>query len=250
MTGYVPELFKHRVLHRTGILPAHLVVGNPAVLRGGFAVGAQVGVAVDRRTWVVVLHPAQVAKVADVDVEALEADAGGDDSVEFSGLDLGVHEAVAQGRQVEGSGLAGGDDAVALYAGEVAPHGGGEEITGDVFAGEVLQKTGALVLRGGLGAFERGFGVFHSRLERFELFGADAMDADADGGLLADDELILCFVPLAAAVAGEGAGADGFAADAQGRAAGDELAVEAQFGVRWMLDGRRFIQGFSAFTSD
>ena len=101
-----------------------------------------------------------------------------------------------------------------------------------MFACHAAEDRLPLVLRGGLGAFERGFGLLHSGFERFELFGADALDADADGGLLADDELILRFVPLVAAVAGEGAGADGFAADAQGRTAGDELAVEASSGLR------------------
>ena len=57
----VPELFEHAVFHRAGVLTAHLVVGDPAILRGGFAVGAQVGVVVDGGVWVVVLHPAQVA---------------------------------------------------------------------------------------------------------------------------------------------------------------------------------------------
>ena len=94
---------------------------------------------------------------------------------------------------------------MALQAGEPAPHGGGEEIPRDVFACHAAEDRLPPVLRGGLGAFERGFGLLHSALERFELFGADALDADTDRGLLADNELILRFVPLAAAVLGEGA---------------------------------------------
>ena len=78
--------------------------------------------------------------MTDVDVQTLEADAGGDEAVEFSGLDLGVQEAVAQGRQINRFGLAGGNDAVALHAGEVAPDGGGEQVAGDVFAGEAAQE--------------------------------------------------------------------------------------------------------------
>ena len=75
---------------------------------------------------------------------------------------------------------------MALQAGEPAPHGGGEEIPRDVFACHAAEDRLPLVLRGGLGAFELGFGLLHSRFERFELFGADALDADTDGGLLAD----------------------------------------------------------------
>ena len=197
----VPELFEHAVFHRAGVLAAHLVVGDPAILRSGFAVGAEVGIVVDGGVWIVVLHPAQVTEVADVDVEALEVDAGGDDSIEFSGLYLGVHEAVAEAGQVYGFGLAGGDGAVALHAGEVAPGGGGEHVAGEVFASDAAENRFALVLRCDLGAFERGFRLLHSGFERFELFGADALDADADGGLLADDELILRFVPLVGAPA-------------------------------------------------
>ena len=92
--------------------------------------------------------------------------------------------------------------------------------------------------------------MLHACFERFELFGADALDADADGGLLADDELILRFVPLIGAVLGEGAGADRFGADPQGAAAGDELAVEAQFGFemnarwQWVVPGFVFCRNY------
>ena len=94
---------------------------------------------------------------------------------------------------------------MSLYAGEIPPNRCGEHVAGEVFASDAAQNGFALVLRCDLRAFERGFRLLHSGFERFELFGADALDADADRGLLADDELILRFAPLAAAVLGEGA---------------------------------------------
>ena len=74
-----PELLGHGVFHGAGVLAAHLVVRNPPVLRCRFAVGGQFGFVVDGGAGVVVFHPPGVPQVAYVHVQALEADAGGDD---------------------------------------------------------------------------------------------------------------------------------------------------------------------------
>jgi hypothetical protein len=89
------------MLHGTRILPAHLVVGNPAVLGGAPAVGGQFGVGVDGALEVVVLHPAHVAHVAYVQFRALEGDARGDKAVEFVGPYPGMEETIDQSRLVE-----------------------------------------------------------------------------------------------------------------------------------------------------
>ncbi len=123
-----PVLLGHRVFHRTRILPSHLVIRNPAVLRGTLAIGREFGFVVNLALRIVIFHPTDVAQVAHVHVQALEGDAGGDDSVEFVDLRLGVEQAVAQGWQVEGFCLGAGDLPVALQAGEVAPEGGGEQV--------------------------------------------------------------------------------------------------------------------------
>ena len=120
-------------------LPAHLVVGNPAVLGGGLAVGGEFRFVVNGGLRVVVGHPADVANMTYVHVQALEADAGGDDAVELVGPHLGVEQAVLQAGQVDDAGLAASNGAVALQAGEVAPDRGGEKVAGELFAGEVFQ---------------------------------------------------------------------------------------------------------------
>ena len=171
-----PELFWHRVFHRAVVLPPQLVVRNPPVLRCAFAIGGQFRFGVDRTLRVVVFHPADAAQVPYVHVQALEADAGGHDAVEFVGLDLGVEQAVAQRRAVDHLGLAAGYCAVALQGGEVAPDGGGEQVSGEVLACQALQDGGALGFWRGLGLLQFLLGRLHSGLEGLQLRLADALD--------------------------------------------------------------------------
>ena len=90
------------MFHGTGVLPAHLVVGNPAVLRGGLAVLGEFGLVVDGAGGVVVFDPADVPQMPHVHVHALNGEAGGDDAVQLVGVALGVEQAVAQGGGVKG----------------------------------------------------------------------------------------------------------------------------------------------------
>ena len=226
------------MLHCTGTLPPHLVVRNPPVLRCAFAVGGQFGFVVDLCLRIVVFHPAGVPQVAYVHVQALEADARGHNAVQLAGLDLGVEQAVAQRRAVDHLGLGTGDCAVALQGGEVAPDGGGEQVSGEVLACHALQDGGALGFWGGLGLFQLGFGLLHSGLEGLQLRLADALDGQADGRLLACDERVLGFVPVLLPIAGEAAQAYGFAACAHAGAGGCGLAVHAQFVLEVDAAGR------------
>ena len=230
--GFVyPELLWHGVFHGAGVLAAQFVVCNPPVLRCAFAVGRELGFVVDGGAGVVVFHPPGVPQVAYVHVQPLEGNAGGHDAVQLARLDLGVEQAVAQRRAVNHLGLGTGDCAVALQGGEVAPDGGGEQVSCQVVSGQALQDGGALGFWGGLGLFQLGFGLLHSGLEGLQLRLADALDGQADGRLLACDERVLGFVPVLLPIAGEAAQAYGFAARAHGAAGGDGLAVQAQFGL-------------------
>lgn len=116
-----PELLWHGVLHGAAVLPPHLVVRNPAVLRCRFAVCGEFGFDVDRRLWVVVFHPSGVPQVPDVHVQPFEGNARGDDAEQLVGPDLRVEQAVAQGGPVNHLRLGAGNGAVALQTGEVAP---------------------------------------------------------------------------------------------------------------------------------
>ncbi len=225
-----PELLGHGVFHGAGVLPAHLVVRNPPVLRCAFAVGCEFRFVVDLCLGVVVFHPAGVPQVPHVHVQPLEADAGGHDAVEFVGLDLGVEQAVAQRRAVDHLGLAAGYCTVALQGGEVAPDGGGEQVSGEVLSGQALQDGGALGLWRGLGLLQFLLGRLHSGLEGLQLRLADALDGQADGGLLACNEWVLGFVPVLLPIAGVASLPYGFAACAHAGAGGHGGAVQAQFG--------------------
>ena len=123
-----PELLGHGVFHGAAVLPPHLVVRNPPVLRCAFAVLGQFGFVVDGGAGVVVFHPPGVPQVPDVHVQPLEGNARGHDAVQLAGLDLGVEQAVAQRRAVNHLGLGTGDCAVALQGRKVAPQGGGKVI--------------------------------------------------------------------------------------------------------------------------
>ncbi len=164
------------MFHRAGVLAAHLVVRNPPVLRCAFTVGREFGFVVDGGAGIVVFHPPGVPQVPYVHVQALEADAGGDDAVEFVGLDLGMEQAVAQRWPVDHLGLAARYCAVALQGGEVAPDGGGEQVSGEVLACQALQDGGALGFWGGLGLLQFLFGGLHAGFELGELCLADALD--------------------------------------------------------------------------
>lgn len=80
----------------TAVLAFALVIGNPAVLCGGFAILCQFGFVVNRAAGVVVLNPADASDMADIHIEALKADAGGDEAIQLSGFDLGIKQAVLQ----------------------------------------------------------------------------------------------------------------------------------------------------------
>ena len=171
-----PELFRHRVFHRAVVLASQFVVRDPPVLRCAFAVMGQFGFGVDRALRVVVFHPADAAQVPYVHVQPLEGDACGDDAVQFVGPYLGVEQAVAERGPVEHLGLGAGDGAMALQAGEVAPDGGGEQVSCQVVAGQALQDGGALAFRCRLGLLQFLPSGLHAGFERLQLGLADALD--------------------------------------------------------------------------
>ena len=98
------------MFHGAGVLPAHLVVGDPAVLRGGLAVLGEFGLVVDGAGGVVVFDPADVPQMPHVHVQPVHSEAGGDDAVQLVGVALGVEQAVAQGGGVKYACLAACDD--------------------------------------------------------------------------------------------------------------------------------------------
>ena len=61
---------------------------------------------------------------------------------------------------------------MAFCCGKPAPDGGREQVSADLFSGEV----------GGVFGFEFAFAGFQPGLEGVELFGTDAPSADSDGG--------------------------------------------------------------------
>ena len=120
---------------------------------------------------------------------------------------------------------------MALQAGEVAPQGGGEQVSGEVVAGDALQYGGSLGFWGGLGLLELLLGGLHSCLECLQLGLADALDAYAQCRLLACDELVLGFIPVRLPIAGEAALAYGFGACAHAGACGYDGAVYRDLGL-------------------
>ena len=104
---------------------------------------------------------------------------------------------------------------------------------------DALQDAGSLALGCGLRLLQGRLGGFHALLERIELALADALDAQAQCGLLADDELVLRFVPLACAVSGKAAHAHRFVAHAHRAAFGLELAIEQDLGFQADAGGDR-----------
>ena len=159
----------------------------------------------------------------DVHVQPLEADAGGDNAIQLVGPHLGVEQAVAERWPVKHLGLGAGNGAVALQAGEVAPHGGGEQVSREVLSCHALQDGSPLAFGGGLGLLQFLLGGLHSRFELAELGLADALDGEAQRRLLARDELVLGVVPVLLPIAGEAAQAYGFAACAHAGALGQGL---------------------------
>ena len=183
-----------------------------------------------------------------VHVQPIEGDAGGDDAVQLVGPDLGMEQAVAERRCVEHLRLAGCNDAVALQAGKVPPDGGREQVASEVIAGDTLQYAGSLALGCSFGAFQGCLGGLHALFEGIELALADALDAQAQCGLLADDELVLGFVPLAAAVFGEATNGHGFVANPHRTAFGLELAIDQD--LRFQADAGRDRAGQLAGVGD
>ena len=76
------------MLHRAGVLASHPVVGNPAVLRGCFAVLGEIGVLVDLALGIIVFNPSNMPQVAYVHVQALKRDAPIDKAIQLVGFDL------------------------------------------------------------------------------------------------------------------------------------------------------------------
>ena len=70
-----PERLRRRMLHCTGVLASHPVVGNPAVLRRAFVVLLQLGLVVDLALGIIVFNPSNMPQVAYVHVQALKRDA-------------------------------------------------------------------------------------------------------------------------------------------------------------------------------
>ena len=70
-----PERLRRRMLHRAGVLASHPVVGNPAVLRGRFAVLGEIGVFVDLALGIIVFNPSNMPQVAYVHIQTLKRDA-------------------------------------------------------------------------------------------------------------------------------------------------------------------------------
>ena len=66
-----PERLRRRMLHCAGVLASHPVVGNPAVLRGCFAVWGEIWVLVDLALGIIIFHPAHMPQVAYVHSQTL-----------------------------------------------------------------------------------------------------------------------------------------------------------------------------------
>ena len=165
-------------------------------------------------------------QVPNVHVQALVRNTGGDNPVQFVGPHLGMEQAVAQSRCIEHSGLPACHDAITLQTSKVAPDGCREQIARQVIARDALQDPRSLALGCGLRPLQGGPGGLHALFEDVELALADTLDAQAQCGLLADDELILGFVPLACAVSGEATNGHGFVANPHRTAFGLELAID------------------------
>ncbi len=144
---------------------------------------------------------------------------------------------------------------MALQAGKVAPDGGGEQIARQVIARDALQDPRSLALGCGLRPLQGGPGGLHALFEDVELALADTLDAQAQCGLLADDELILGFVPLACPVSGKAAHGHGFVAHTHGRSFGLDLAIDQDLGFQadagregaWQLAGVGDVGGDERF---
>ena len=218
--------------HRAVVLASQFVVRNPPVLCGAFAVGGQFRFGVDRALRVVVFHPTDAAQVPYVHVQPLEGDACGDDAVELVGAHLGVEQAVAERWTIKHLCLAACDGTVALYCCVVAPQGGGEQVSGEVVARQALQEGGTLGFWSGLRLFQFLLCGLHSGFEGGELGLANALDAQAQGGLLACNEGVCGFVPVATAVFGKGARANGFAACTHAGAFGFDFSIHQNAGLK------------------
>ena len=83
-----PERLRRRILHCAGVLASHPVVGNPAVLRGRFAVLGEIGVFVDLALGIIIFHPAHMPQVAYVHIQALKRDAPVEKAIQLVGFDL------------------------------------------------------------------------------------------------------------------------------------------------------------------
>ena len=90
---------------------------------------------------------------------------------------------------------------------------------------QALQEGGTLGFWSSLRLFQLLFCGLHSGFKGGELGLADALDAQPQGGLLACDEGVCGFVPVATAVFGEGACAHGFAACSHAGAFGFDFSI-------------------------
>ena len=139
------------MLQSTHVLAPQPVVGHPFLL-------------------VVVFGPGDVPHMADVHVHPGEGHFS-DHAPAVDGVCHGVEQAVGQARVFDHLGLVLGEAVVAFSCSKPAPDHGGEQVSTDLLAGEVLYVVG----------LQLGFGVLQPCLEGVQLFGTDAARADADG---------------------------------------------------------------------
>ena len=103
---------------------------------------------------------------------------------------------------------------------------------------QALQEGGTLGFWSSLRLFQLLFCGLHSGFKGGELGLADALDAQAQGGLLACDEGVCGFVPVATTVFGEGARANGFAACTHAGAFGFDFSVYQDAGLEAIAAGQ------------
>ena len=169
--------------------------------------------------------------MSNIHIQPLISDASGHNTVELVRLDLRMKQTVAERWKIKHARLGAGCSSMTLYFDQVTPKSEGEQVSGEVVAGDALQYGGSLGFWGGLGLLELLLGGLHSCLECLQLGLADALDAYAQCRLLACDELVLGFIPVRLPIAGEAALAHGFGACAHAGACGYDGAVYRDLGL-------------------
>jgi hypothetical protein len=125
-----------------------------------------------------------------------------------------------------------GELVAAVDAGEVAEDAGVQEIAGEVFFAQVLDRRAVVGVL--LELFEFGLGLFEFGLEGGELAGRYALQVQGEGVVLAGDGVVgFALLPFLCAWVEVGAGLGEGAAHGHRRGAmADELAVEADFSLQ------------------